>query len=117
MHVRAIKVAHYVSGRLQPAEREELEKHIAGCQECARRVEAHHYIRDNFDQVWHLWTALSRDPAVPFGQISDGLIQLAAHEASADLRARIDSWLKRVRSHAGIAWCAAVASVGRGGQA
>lgn len=112
-HMRALTLADYVTGRIQAAEREELEKHIARCEHCARRVEAHRYIRDNFDQVWHLWTALSRDPAVPFAQISDSLAQVIAQESYAGLRPRLESWLKRVRSYAGVAWCAAVGSAGK----
>jgi hypothetical protein len=111
-HMRATKAADYVTGRIQAAEREELEKHIAGCEECTRRVEAHRYIRDNFDKVWHLWTAISRDPAVPFMQISDSLAQVIAQESYAGLRPRLESWLKRVRSCAGIAWCAAIGPAG-----
>ena len=107
-HIDTKDIAAYVSGRMADTDCMRVERHLAGCLECAKRVKAHYHIKDNFDQAWVSWTKPLRTEAVLAERIGLSLSQILFNPKYAEHRGRMESWLKKLQAKAGIAWCATV---------
>ena len=107
-HIDTKDIAAYVAGRMTDTDCMRVERHFAGCLECAKRVKAHYYIKDNFDQAWVSWTKPSRTEAALAERIGLSLSQILFNPKYVEHRDRMESWLKKLQAKAGIAWCATV---------
>jgi len=112
-HIDIKQMVAYVAGRVKGPDALQVEAHLESCTECKRRVDAHHYIRNNFDKVWTAWTSRKRPGDLIAERVERALTQGLEKPMHHDQIDRMESWLKRVRANAGIAWCAAVSSVGK----
>lgn len=112
-HLETPEIVDFVTGKCEPNQAVKAKQHIDACPECSLRVKAHHYIRDNFDQVWEDWTSRKRPGDLIAERVEHALTQGLEMPLQADLIKRMNSWLKRVRHSAGIAWCASVRSAGK----
>lgn len=56
-HLDLPEILAYVAEQVSEEAGFEVETHLAVCPECARKVRAHFYIRDHFDELWSKWTA------------------------------------------------------------
>jgi hypothetical protein len=112
-HIEIKQMVAYVAGRLKRSEASEVKAHLESCAECKRRVDAHHYIRNNFDKVWDSWISRNRPGDLIAERVARALSQGLENPVHQGLIDKMESWLKRVRANAGIAWCVAVSSAGK----
>jgi hypothetical protein len=113
-HLDTPEIVDFVTGKSDRKQALKAKQHIDVCPECSMRVKAHHYIRNNFDEVWTDWTSSRRIPGESLAdRVSLALSRGLENPRHHDLTKRMEVWLKRVRADAGIAWCAAVSSVGK----
>lgn len=113
-HLDTSEIIDFVSGKATTDNSLKAKQHLVVCEECSLRVKAHHHIRNNFGQVWATWTSWKRRGDLLTERVARALSQGLEKPLKHDLIDRMESWLKRVRANAGIAWCAAVISAGKG---
>jgi hypothetical protein len=112
-HLGTPEIVEFVTGKSDRKQALKAKQHIDVCPECSIRVKAHHYIRNNFDEVWETWTSRKRSGDLIAERVERALTQGLGMELQSRLMKRMEAWLKRVRHSAGIAWCASVRSAGK----
>jgi anti-sigma factor RsiW len=56
-HLTIHEIVAYVNERLSEDESFKVDHHLTECEECARRVDDHILVQEQFDELWDSWTA------------------------------------------------------------
>jgi hypothetical protein len=93
-HLKTEKILEYIANRIGDEEAFEVDNHLAVCQECARRVRVHRYIKDHFGEVWNTWT--SKDYVEEYWQtrISEALF---SEKVPARLGQKVKEWVGKIK--------------------
>lgn len=96
-HLTQEQALDYISGNMDEEMSFEVDRHLATCDRCVRRVRALRDIRYNFDAIWDSWTAQSHGEAHVRARIADALSEAATAAESDELRNRIESWIEKIQ--------------------
>jgi hypothetical protein len=82
-HISTKDLLSYVAGKLADDQCFEVETHLGGCPDCAKRARAHHYIRKNVDNLIDNWSATQHARELLFAKVYN--------DAPVDIKKKITS--------------------------
>lgn len=85
-HISTKDLLSYVAGKLTDEECFDVETHLGGCADCAKRARAHYYIRENVDELIDNWSAAQHARELLFSKIYK--------DAPADIKTKLTSGIK-----------------------
>jgi len=99
-HLKTEEILAYVAGKMAEKKAFEVNIHLATCEECAKRVKAHYYIKDHFDTLWDTWTAKRHAEEYWQARVGEALKEA---EIPPRLGERVKDWLGKISQKADVA--------------